>query len=76
MTLISSRYPTHFDGEIQCLIDWDSGDGDLNKQDLKSVHTNTVSSDQSESLFIRLKKRSKIVLILVMTRLDQDAVRC
>ena len=61
MTLISSRYPTHFDGEIQCLIDWESGDGDANKQDLKSIHTNTQASESSEALFLRLKKRSKIV---------------
>ncbi len=30
LTLISSRYPTHFEGEIQCQIDWDITD-DLNK---------------------------------------------
>mmetsp|Transcript_39543 Transcript_39543/g.38037 ORF Transcript_39543/g.38037 Transcript_39543/m.38037 type:complete len:232 (+) Transcript_39543:3442-4137(+) len=30
LTLIASRIPTHFEGEIQCLIDWESSD-DLNK---------------------------------------------
>lgn len=59
MTLISSRFPTHFEGEIQCNIDWENADGDANKQDLKSVHT--ISNETSESLFLRLKKRSKIV---------------
>ena len=40
MTLISSRFPTHFEGEIACQIEWEN-EGDANKQDLKSVHTNT-----------------------------------
>ena len=64
MTLISSRYPTHFEGEIQCQIEWES-EGDATKQDLKSVHTNTVNNDQSEFMFLRLKKRSKIVILLL-----------
>lgn len=28
MTLIPSRLPTHFEGEIQCSIDWERHDGD------------------------------------------------
>lgn len=60
MTLICSRYPTHFEGEIQCQIEWEN-EGDEKKQDVKSIHTNTVVSDSSEFLFLRLKKRSKIV---------------
>lgn len=63
MTLISSRFPTHFEGEIQCQIEWET-EGDINKQELKSVHTNTGSNDTSEFLFLRLKKRSKIVIII------------
>jgi len=66
LSLVASRIPTHFEGEIQCLIDWESAD-DPNKQDMKSVNTkvnlssyNTVSSETQELLFIRLKKRSKI----------------
>lgn len=61
MTLISSRFPTHFEGEIQCAIDWET-EGDINKQDLKSVHTNTIANESSEFLFLRLRKRSKIVI--------------
>ena len=30
MTLCASRFPTHFEGEIQCAIEWES-DGDVNK---------------------------------------------
>jgi len=62
MTLISSRFPTHFEGEIQCAIDWES-EGDATKQELKSVHTNTQGLDTSEYLFLRLKKRSRIVVV-------------
>lgn len=62
MTLISNRYPTHFEGEIQCGIEWESEGITDQKQDLKSVHTNNNgSSDQQEFLFLRLRKRSKIV---------------
>lgn len=61
MTLISSRYPTHFEGEIQCQIEWENEGDDKKAVDLKSVHTNTVATDMAEYLFLRLKKRSKIV---------------
>jgi len=61
MTLISSRYPTHFEGEIQCQIEWES-EGDTTKMhDVKSVQTTTVVADIGEFLFLRLRKRSKIV---------------
>jgi hypothetical protein len=59
MTLVSARFPTHFEGEIQCLIEWETDD--LNKQEMKSVHTSTALNDTQEFLFLRLKKRSKIV---------------
>jgi hypothetical protein len=74
MTLISSRYPTHFEGEIQCQIEWET-EGDINKQDIKSVHTNTAGNDQSEFLFLRLRKRSKIVRLYANAYLiiDQNA---
>lgn len=59
MTLNPSKYPTYFEGEIQCSIDWEnSGD---HKEDAKSVHTNTNVPDTSEYLFIRLRKKTKIV---------------
>ncbi len=60
MTLTSARFPTHFEGEIQCAIEWDNGD-DANRQEMRSVHTNTAAAESQEYLFIRLKKRSKIV---------------
>ena len=59
MTLTPSKYPTYFEGEIQCSIDWDNGTGD--HLETKSVHTNTNVLEPSEYLFLRLKKRSKIV---------------
>ena len=30
MTLCASRFPTHFEGEIQCAIEWET-EGDVNK---------------------------------------------
>jgi len=58
MTLVPARYPTHFEGEIQCSIDWES-DGKMDEA--HSVHTNTHVPEVQEYLFLRLKKRSKIV---------------
>lgn len=59
MTLVPGQFPTHFEGEIQCSIDWES---DTNKADeARSVHTNTNVPDVQEYLFLRLKKRSKFV---------------
>jgi hypothetical protein len=37
MTLICSKYPTHFEGEIQCAIEWESEGGDGKHLDAKSV---------------------------------------
>jgi hypothetical protein len=59
MTLIPARFPTHFEGEIQCSIDWLNQGGE-DKVEIKSMHTNTVVNDQ-EFLFLRLKKRTKFV---------------
>jgi hypothetical protein len=61
MTLICSKYPTHFEGEIQCQIEWDSDNDNAKHHDAKSVQTNTVGADIGEYLFMRLRKRSKIV---------------
>lgn len=58
MTLAPSKYPTYFEGEIQCSIDWENQGEHM---ETKSVHTNTNVPDASEYLFLRLKKRSKIV---------------
>lgn len=63
MTLEPSKYPTYFEGEIQCSIDWEGATegagGPANE--VRSVHTTTNVLDGSEFLFLRLKKRSKIV---------------
>ena len=60
MTLIPARFPTHFEGEIQCSIDWlNQGE---EKAEMKSMHTSVVVNDQ-EFLFLRLKKRTKFVSI-------------
>jgi len=56
MTLVPSKYPTYFEGEIQCSIDWEGEGGEA-----RSVATMTNVPDASEYLFLRLKKRSKIV---------------
>jgi hypothetical protein len=61
MTLICSKYPTHFEGEIQCAIEWESEGADGKHHDAKSVQTGTVATELGEYLFMRLRKRSKIV---------------
>jgi len=58
MTLVPSRFPTHFEGEIQCSIDWERDSND--KMETRSVQTTTALPECAEYLFIRLKKRSKI----------------
>jgi hypothetical protein len=58
MTLIPARFPTHFEGEIQCSIDW-LNEGE-EKAEMKSMKTSIVVNDQ-EFLFLRLKKRTKFV---------------
>jgi len=60
MTLVPSKYPTYFEGEIQCSIDWEGEGGET-----RSVATMTNVPDASEYLFLRLKKRSKITKILL-----------
>lgn len=63
MTLTPSKYPTYFEGEIQCSIDWESNGQE--HMETKSVHTNTNVPDSSEYLFLRMKKRSKITKIML-----------
>lgn len=58
MSLIPARFPTHFEGEIQCSIEWESL-GDEDKMEMKSMHTNTNINENQEFLFLRLKKRTK-----------------
>lgn len=58
MTLTSARIPTFFEGEIQCQIEWE-GQDDNHMHGTKSANTGTAVSD-SEYLFLRLRKRSKI----------------
>ena len=60
MSLIPARFPTHFEGEIQCSIEWEN-QGDEDKQELKSIHTNTNVNENQEFLCLRLKKRTKFV---------------
>ena len=75
MTLVSSRYPTHFEGEIQCQIDWESEGDNTKMHDVKSIQTTTVISEIGEFLFLRLRKRSKIVRMCYLMHsacLDQD----
>lgn len=61
MTLVPAKYPTNFEGEIQCSIDWEVDAETRGGADAKSVHTTTAAgTETSEYLFLRLKKRSKI----------------
>ena len=64
MSLIPARFPTHFEGEIQCSIEWESL-GDEDKMEMKSMHTNTNINENQEFLFLRLKKRTKFVSIII-----------
>jgi hypothetical protein len=57
MTLVPARFPAHFEGEIQCSIEWEN-QGEEDKAELKSIHT-AHASDNQEFLFLRLKKRMK-----------------
>ena len=50
MTLTAGRIPSYFEGEIQCMIDWEDGGGE------RSVQTHSL---EGEYLFLRLKKRSQ-----------------
>ena len=60
MTLLPGKYPCNFEGEIQCSIDWENEDRRA-LDEARSVATNTNVPEVSEFLFIRLKKRAKIV---------------
>jgi len=60
MTLLPGKYPCNFEGEIQCSIDWET-EGRGVMDEARSVATNTNIPEVSEFLFIRLKKRAKIV---------------
>lgn len=61
MSLTPARFPTHFEGEIQCSINWEANDEE--KNEIKSIATNNHVENQ-ELLFLRLKKRTKFVSIL------------
>jgi hypothetical protein len=63
MSLIPARFPTHFEGEIQCSIEWDNPDEE--KAEMKSLHTNTNVNENQEYLFLRLKKRTKFVSLII-----------
>ena len=60
MTLLPGKYPCNFEGEIQCSIDWENEDRRA-LDEARSVATNTNVPEVSEYLFIRLKKRARIV---------------
>ena len=60
MTLLPGKYPCNFEGEIQCSIDWETENRGV-IDEARSVATNTNIPEVSEYLFIRLKKRAKIV---------------
>ena len=65
MTLLPGKYPCNFEGEIQCSIDWET-EGGRGPDEARSVATNTNVPEVSEYLFIRLKKRAKIVSIQIL----------
>ena len=50
MTLHPARFPTHFEGEIECAIDWYTGEED--KMEMRSMHTNTNVNENQEHLFL------------------------
>ena len=70
MTLLPGKYPCNFEGEIQCSIDWES-EGARAVDEARSVATNTNVPEVSEYLFIRLKKRAKIVSSLLISEINQ-----
>lgn len=65
MSLIPARFPTHFEGEIQCSIEWEA-QGDEEKAEMKSMQTTNILENQ-EFLFLRLKKRTKFVSLYQFT---------
>ena len=62
MTCIPGKDFCNFEGEIQCSIDWESEGRNIDEA--RSVATNTAVPEVSEFLFIRLKKRARIVSYL------------
>ena len=62
MTCIPGKDFLNFEGEIQCSIDWES-ENMRGIDEARSVATNTNIPEVSEYLFIRLKKRARIVSV-------------
>lgn len=60
MTLTAERYPTFFEGEIQCQIEWETDNEGPGHATGGTKSINTQMGDQ-EYLFLRLKKESKLV---------------
>ena len=61
MSLVPSKQPVHFEGEIQCSIDWLDRANDRDADTRSMAATTTMANLNGESLFIRIRKRSKIV---------------
>ena len=61
MTLTPGSGPTHIEGEVGCSIDWESDSPP--EVDHHSVIASTHIPESNEHLFLRIKKRSKIVSI-------------
>ena len=61
MSLTPARFPTHFEGEIQCSINWEANDEQ--KEEIKSIAATNNNVENQEFLFLRLKKRTKFVSI-------------
>lgn len=62
MSLLPQKNPVHFEGEIQCKIDWLDRDN-ANADTRSMAATTTVANLNDESLFIRIKKRAKMTKI-------------
>lgn len=60
MTMIPTRFPVHFEGEICCAIEWNDRDGNMDRSETRSHYTQTAAPDSAEYLFLRIKKRAKI----------------
>ena len=74
MTLLPGKYPCNFEGEIQCSIDWENENAGRAADEARSVATNTNVPEVSEYLFIRLKKRAKIVSLLQSLLMDYRSI--
>ena len=61
LTLVPGKEFLNFEGEMPCSIEWES---DTRIDEARSVATNTVVNEVSEFLFIRVRKRAKIVSLL------------